>query len=98
MNETQGPCLGIVVLVTSHVKLTQTILAGIEPFPFPMVAFWGTQDRRISESMVQKWQAFTSENLTVHKIEGNHLWPLAAAAKSQWLQMIAEDLKLIRGA
>lgn len=69
------------------------MLTGEPQFDFPFVAFWGTQDRRISEGMVKGWQAFTSKGLTMHKIEGHHLWPLTAAAKTAWLQVIVDDLK-----
>ncbi len=68
-------------------------MTGKDAFGFPIKAFWGAQDRRISESMVQGWQAFTREKLTVHKIDGHHLWPLVAAAKTKWLQIIVDDFK-----
>lgn len=68
-------------------------LPGKEAFTFPMVAFWGSLDRRISESMIRRWQSFTSEELVVHKVDGHHLWPLTPVAKAQWLQMIVDELE-----
>lgn len=67
-------------------------VAGKRPFEFPLIAFFGSEDRRISEDMVKGWEAFTTADFELHKIEGNHLWPLAADPKTTWLRMITDRL------
>ena len=61
-------------------------------FEFPIQAFWGTRDRRVSEEMVMGWSDVTSGTFRIEEVQGNHLWPLDAAAKKTWLGRVAELL------
>ena len=69
--------------------------SGEEPFSFPITGFWGTQDRRITESMVKGWKDFTNGQSATHKIEGHHLWPLQPASKKAWLQLIVDGISQV---
>lgn len=66
--------------------------AGKPKFDFPIVTFWGSVDRRISESMMLGWQEFTSASFTSHRVEGHHLWPLQPTSKAIWLRQIAASM------
>lgn len=66
--------------------------AGEGPFDFALHTFYGNADRRVTSSMVQAWQAFTTGPFTCAQIQGNHLWPLDKIAKTQWLQAIVNSL------
>lgn len=81
-------CLGVLDKSTLY-----CCLAGKMPFDFPITAFYGSQDRRISKEMVNGWQQFTTADFRLLRIEGNHLWPLAAGPKTAWLQRIVESLQ-----
>ena len=59
-------------------------------FDFPIQAFWGTRDRRVSEEMVMGWSDVTSGAFQIEEVQGNHLWPLDAVAKKTWLGRVAE--------
>lgn len=61
-------------------------------FDFPIQAFWGTRDRRVSEEMVMGWSDVTNGEFRIEEVQGNHLWPLDAAAKKTWLGRVAELL------
>ncbi len=63
-------------------------------FDFPIQAFWGTRDRRVSEEMVMGWSDVTSGAFRIEEVQGNHLWPLDAAAKKTWLGRVAELMML----
>ena len=68
------------------------LATGAEPFGFPICAYWGSRDRKITEKMVSGWRAFTSGPFTLERIEGHHLWPLDKESKRVWLQLIAGGL------
>ena len=57
------------------------------------MAYWGSEDRKITQAMVSGWRRFTTGSFLLHKIEGNHLWPLAKQAKSQWLTSIVDHIE-----
>ena len=61
------------------------------PFGFPVHAFYGSRDRRISRAMVEGWAAHTSGSFELTEVEGHHLWPLDRQAKARWLQHIVRD-------
>ena len=65
--------------------------AGEAKFSFPVHAFYGTKDRRISRQMVEGWAAHTTGAFQLTEIEGHHLWPLVKESKAHWLQLIVED-------
>ena len=72
--------------------LTASAAAADEPkFSFPVYAFWGSRDRRISQQMVQGWADFTTGTFQLTEVEGHHLWPLTKESKARWLQLIADD-------
>lgn len=50
----------------------------------------------LSSSHVQEWRSYTSRHVdvTVTRVAGNHLWPIAQpAAKATWLQDVAAALQ-----
>jgi len=61
-------------------------------FEFPIVAYWGARDRKITAAMVSGWQRFTTGSFELIKIDGHHLWPLVKEAKAQWLSSIVEHM------
>lgn len=67
--------------------------AAIKPFEFPIVAYWGTKDRKINQDMVRGWQNFTTGSFQLISIDGNHLWPLMKEAKTQWLRSIVDRIE-----
>lgn len=73
-------------------------VGGPLPFDFPITAFYGTGDRRVSKEMVQGWQRFTSSgDFACCEVGGNHLWPLDKDAKRCWLEAIVGELKQTAG-
>lgn len=75
----------------------QHLHAGAAPFGFPLATFWGSDDRRIKESMVQGWRAFTTGAFSCSMVPGNHLWPLDKEAKRLWLEAVAAELPRMLG-
>lgn len=67
------------------------------PFSCPLRLFWGAQDRRVGEAMVQGWRAYTTAACSASCIDGNHLWPLQPAAKQAWLAQVAAALEAAMG-
>ncbi|GIL59181.1 hypothetical protein Vafri_13849, partial [Volvox africanus] len=66
----------------------------MEPFGFPIAAFWGTQDRRIKRELVAPWARYTRGSFQLIEINGNHLWPINHhGAKAMWLSRVVEVLK-----
>jgi medium-chain acyl-[acyl-carrier-protein] hydrolase len=61
-------------------------------FDFPIQAFWGTKDRRVTEEMVMGWANVTSGSFRIERVDGNHLWPLDLKAKKVWLERIVSRL------
>ncbi|KAF6253165.1 Alpha/Beta hydrolase protein [Scenedesmus sp. NREL 46B-D3] len=61
-------------------------------FSCPLRLFWGKQDRRVSQAMVQEWASYTSSTCSASSIDGNHLFPLQPAAKQHWLTQVAQSL------
>lgn len=61
----------------------------------PMVAFWGTEDRRVKKHHVEGWKKFFphGEAMDLRVVKGNHLWPLDRGAKAVWLQEVVDVLK-----
>ena len=84
-------------LTTSFVQICTRIGAGEDPLPCPIVAFWGTRDRRISQAMVDGWRAFTSGNFRLQSIDGHHLWPLEKVSKQGWMQILVDELSKYNG-
>jgi len=68
--------------------------AGDQPFDFPIVAYWGGSDRKITEAMVNGWQKFTTGSFELIRIDGHHLWPLIKDAKTQWLSGIVNRIDM----
>lgn len=66
--------------------------AGAEPFEFPIAAYFGSRDRRITQQMVHGWGAFTTGAFTLKRIEGHHLWPLDKKGKRVWLLSVVDVL------
>ena len=66
--------------------------AGEAPLDCPIIAFYGTKDRRITKAMVEAWQRFTTSDSEMIEIAGHHLWPLNKEAKVSWLKHICERL------
>eukprot|EP00877_Chromochloris_zofingiensis_P014233 jgi/Chrzof1/9063/Cz03g34210.t1 len=62
------------------------------PFNFPITAFWGSQDQRITQDMVKAWERLTTGVFEVHRIEGNHLWPMEKDGKFDWQEIITDTL------
>ena len=75
--------------------VTCALLTGAEAFDFPITAFHGSRDRKISADMVAGWRRFTSAAFSQHEIEGHHLWPLDKAAKREWLSRIVAELEAL---
>lgn len=67
------------------------------PFGFPITAFYGSADRRVTEAHVRGWARFTTGGFQCHRVEGHHLWPLQRGPKAIWLQAIADGLSDIAG-
>ncbi|KAI8463499.1 MAG: Alpha/Beta hydrolase protein [Monoraphidium minutum] len=69
--------------------------AAAAPFAFPITAFWGERDRRITERMVQGWSRFTAGGFELVALAGaNHLWPSTSKdAKREWLARIARGME-----
>ncbi|GLC55787.1 hypothetical protein PLESTB_001028800 [Pleodorina starrii] len=66
----------------------------LEPFDFPISAFWGNQDRRISRGLVAPWARYTRGGFTLREIAGNHLWPINnRQAKATWLTELVSALE-----
>jgi surfactin synthase thioesterase subunit len=80
----------------AHTRIMTAISAfictGAEAFGFPITAFHGSRDRKISADMVAEWRRFTSAAFSQLEIEGHHLWPLDKAAKREWLSRIVAVL------
>ena len=70
-------------------------LTGEAPFGFPITAFCGSRDRRITEQMVLGWRRFTTGAFECLGIDGHHLWPLEKEPKLLWLRLIAERLQTL---
>jgi medium-chain acyl-[acyl-carrier-protein] hydrolase len=68
------------------------------PFAFPLVAFWGTRDRRVTEAHVRGWARLAGGRFSAEAVDGNHLWPLERGAKAVWLVRVAEELGAALGA
>jgi medium-chain acyl-[acyl-carrier-protein] hydrolase len=62
------------------------------PFPFPLVAFWGARDRRVTEAHVRGWARLAGGRFSAEAVDGNHLWPLERGAKAAWLARVAAEL------
>ena len=71
--------------------------AGAAPFDFPITAFYGAADRRITEAHVRGWARFTTGAFACRRVDGHHLWPLQKAPKAAWLQAITEGLLELTG-
>ena len=71
--------------------------AGGPPFAFPITAFYGDADRRVTEAHVRGWARFTSGAFACRRMEGHHLWPLQHGPKTAWLQAIADGLTALAG-
>ena len=105
-HEGNGPCiLRVVVSMTAELpSRTSSIVAvdltcsrgcsaDTQPFEFPIVAYWGSKDRKITEAMVSGWRNFTTGSFQLFMIQGTHLWPLVKEAKSQWLTSIVNHIE-----
>ena len=81
--------------VVDSCKLCEQVrVAGIQRFDFPIVAYWGTKDRKIMQAMVRGWRNFTTASFQLIQIDGHHLWPLVKEAKLQWLTSIVDHIEM----
>jgi surfactin synthase thioesterase subunit len=64
------------------------------PFDFPIIAFWGAADRRITRVMVEGWRRFTAGSFEAVGLAGaNHLWPSNSRdAKAAWLARVVAEM------
>lgn len=67
-----------------------------EPIKSPMLAFWGTKDRRVKETHVREWGQLVGGDFRCEAVEGNHLWPIDKAAKADWLGRIVKELDKLK--
>ena len=58
----------------------------------PMVAYYGTGDRRVTQPLVAGWQRWAASSFTCTPVSGNHLWPLDREHKQAWLKHIVDEL------
>ena len=63
--------------------------AGQLDFGFPITAFAGARDARVSADMVRRWAAFAPPGrFELLEVDGPHLWPLERGPKAAWLSAI----------
>lgn len=60
------------------------------PFNFPITAFGGWQDRKVSYDELNAWQAQTQAGFSLQMFPGNHFF--LHAAQSDLLQYLSQDL------
>ena len=60
----------------------------LEPFHFPITAFFGLQDKRCDEMKVYQWRFFTKAKFELVEVGGNHLFPLDKDCKKVWQMWI----------
>lgn len=83
--------------VSGHDAAALVLRAGGPPFAFPITAFYGDADRRVTEAHVRGWARFTSGAFACTRMQGHHLWPLQRGPKTAWLQAIADGLTVLAG-
>ncbi len=71
------------------------LCAGEPAFEFPITAYNGSRDQKISSSMVAGWQKYTTADFSLTQIDGHHLWPLDKTAKQDWLSRIVVQLEAL---
>ena len=64
----------------------------LEPFHFPITAFFGLQDKRCTEMKVYQWRFFTKSKFELIEVGGNHLFPLDKDCKKVWQMWIVDRL------
>lgn len=64
------------------------------PFEFPITAFRGVRDRKVSGEMVRAWSRWTREFECVD-VDGGHLFPLERDAKNEWLRVVVRRIERI---
>ena len=64
----------------------------LEPFHFPITAFFGLQDKRCTEMKVYQWRFFTKSKFELIEVCGNHLSPLDKDCKKVWQMWIVDRL------
>ncbi|EFJ44187.1 hypothetical protein VOLCADRAFT_118842 [Volvox carteri f. nagariensis] len=68
-------------------------LAPLEPFDFPIEAFWGNTDRRVRSELVAPWARYTRAGFRLTEVAGNHLWPINnREAKTAWLNQVVQAM------
>lgn len=92
-DQTAAASPGVLAREPLFILFLLRLLTGEPPFNFPVTAFFGTRDRRITEPMVLGWQRFTTGGFECLGIDGHHLWPLEKESKLVWLRLIAERLQ-----
>ena len=64
------------------------------PFEFPITAFRGVRDRKVTAEMVRAWSRWTREFECVD-VDGGHLFPLEPDAKNEWLRVVVRRIERI---
>ena len=92
MLHTAVPCIHAIITLYYTISRTDG-----PPFTFPITAFYGDADRRVTEAHVRGWARFTRGAFACTRMEGHHLWPLQRGPKTAWLQAIANGLTGLAG-
>ena len=63
----------------------------------PVLALWGTSDRRVKEHHVRAWEGMVAVpgSFRCEAVQGNHLWPMDKTAKADWLSRIVAELNML---
>ena len=67
---TAQPMLLCILLWLLLIFVSSIHVQGMARFEFPVHAFWGTDDHRITVSMVSQWEKLTDGDIKVTQIHG----------------------------
>jgi len=65
----------------------------VEPFSFPITAWWATDDKMVDESHMKGWEKWTTGTFCIQKLSGPHLFHSQAdAAREEQFKLIVSQL------